>query len=321
VASVGAGGVAPAGAGDVSCAGTGGVALAGAGGVGSAWAASRFDVRQGRHGTAHWYDRWLVVSRYAVGRLRPGQRVRQVGRGQRAPTVGGLPSHARGRQRVPAWTPSRRQADGRGLQVRATPYRRRLGPAPGTPQAGSGCALWAPTASCRRGIGLLRCDHPASQRAGAVRPRAQAPAGRCDAVGPPAAGSPPGLGGRRTWLAPSPTPGGQELVVGLALATGPKLRLVDRSAAAAVGAAPCRRSRAAAGPLRRRLLDLAAANQDQAQTVPPQWGGARYAVLSGRRPVRLRANSARSSRRRRYDRSPPGSGRRHIRARRGSGPW
>jgi hypothetical protein len=76
--------VTPASAGGVTSAGAGGVTCVGAGGVGAAWAASRVDFRQGRYGTAHWYDRWLVVSRYAVGRLRPGQRVRQVGRDQRA---------------------------------------------------------------------------------------------------------------------------------------------------------------------------------------------------------------------------------------------
>jgi hypothetical protein len=46
---------------------------------------------------AHWYDRCLVISCYAVGRLRLGQRVRQVGRDHRAQpwlACPAMPTHA-----------------------------------------------------------------------------------------------------------------------------------------------------------------------------------------------------------------------------------
>jgi hypothetical protein len=50
--------------------------------------------RPSRPNTAYWYDRCLVVSCYAVGRLRPGQRVRQLVGDHRAEPRWSLPSHA-----------------------------------------------------------------------------------------------------------------------------------------------------------------------------------------------------------------------------------
>jgi hypothetical protein len=60
------------------------------------------------------YKRCLVISRYAVGRIRPKRRIRQVGRDQRAEL--GQPVQACAHTKaMPAWTPSGRQVDGRGL--------------------------------------------------------------------------------------------------------------------------------------------------------------------------------------------------------------
>jgi hypothetical protein len=127
-------------------AGAEGVGSAGAGGVGSAWAASRFDFRQGRHGTAHCYDRWLVVSRYAVGRLRPGQRVRQVGHDHCAqgPSEPNLPGS---RQPIPTARPwATTSSRSRRLGWRLDSGGRRTGPGLDRPGRGE---PWRPARLAR----------------------------------------------------------------------------------------------------------------------------------------------------------------------------
>jgi hypothetical protein len=69
------------------------------------------------------YERCLVVSRYAVGRIRPKRRIRQVRRDQSTPTVGSLPSHARGRQRQPMPTGSMLTTNS-GIRTGVSPTRR-----------------------------------------------------------------------------------------------------------------------------------------------------------------------------------------------------